>query len=507
MPLSVDVPPTVKLTPSPVHHLSIQSLDLTGRIGYTFHPYLAHVEIGPSRSRQTSRVWVRQNKQAHRFTYRGKGPPPVGRMFSIAGQYLGTLLLVMLGVSVYSCSDSASVNPVVELASLTVTPGTLQPSFSGATTQYTVDLANTVTSVTVTAQPAVAGDSVTINGQATTSRPVQLGEAGTTTPVNIVVSESGTNSRTYTVLLRKASLTGNNSLRSLSISPGSLEPEFNGNTLSYEVSVTGNADSMRVTPTLDDPAATMTVNGQTAASGQAQTVPLRDPGQTTILTIIITAQNGSQKSYFITVERAALSSDNNLEALTITPGSLEPSFASGTLAYRVEVATRVTSVDVSATKSDPNAVISGSLPNQGRATIPLDGPGTSTVVSIIVTAPNGSAKTYGITVHRLAPSTDSNLSSLTVSAGSLNPGFAAGMLNYTVDVASTIDSLTASATKSDPDAVMSASGAVIAPPGDPTGSVTVPLGLGTSTSIAITVTAEDRVSTKIYRITVNRPAR
>ena len=99
----------------------------------------------------------------------------MGRIFTIAGQYLATLLILSLGLSVYGCSDSGSVSPVVELASLSVTPGTLQPAFSGSNTEYTVDLSNNVTSVTVTAQPAVAGDSVTINGQATTSRSIDLG--------------------------------------------------------------------------------------------------------------------------------------------------------------------------------------------------------------------------------------------------------------------------------------------------------------------------------------------
>lgn len=145
---------------------------------------------------------------------------------------------------------------------------------------------------------------MTINGEATTSRPIALDAAGTTTPVNIVVSESGTNSRTYTVLLTKASLTGNNSLRNLSISPGPLDSPFNANTLSYEVSVASNVNSMRVTPTLDDPAATMTVNGQTATSGQAQTIPLNDPGQSTVVSIVVTAQNGTPKQYTLVVSRS-----------------------------------------------------------------------------------------------------------------------------------------------------------------------------------------------------------
>jgi hypothetical protein len=628
----------------------------------------------------------------------------MGRIFTVAAQYLAAPLILAIWVSVPGCSDSGSVSPVVELASLSVTPGTLQPSFSGATTQYTVNLANNVTSVTVTAQPAVAGDSVSIEGQSRTSHTVDLGDPGSTTPVSIIVSESGTNSRTYTVLLKRADLAGNNSLQNLTVSPGTPPLDFNENNLSYAVSVPNNVNSVTVTPTLQDPAATMTVNGQPATSGQARTISLNPAGQSTNITIlvkaqdqtekpytitvsrgvsnnnnlqsldlsagslnfrpsdtsyivnvgsnvtsvvvtprlqdstaimtvngqatnsgqartiqlggpgsntpifiivtaqngtqkiytvgvtraalngnnnlesltvssgslnpkfsanrtsytvsvggrvgsitvtaapddsgarmtinglstnagqarsislgpdgssteiqiIVTAQNGSQKPYIITVNRAALSSDNNLEALTVRPGDLEPAFASETENYAVEVPTTVTSVTVTATKSDPNAVISGSLPNQGQAVIPLDGPGTSKTVSITVTAPNGNRKTYTVIVTRLAPSTDSNLSSLTVSSGSLNPSFAAGTLNYTVDVASSVDTITVSAIKSDPNAVMSASGGVIAPPGDPTGSVSVPLGLGTSTSITITVTAENRVTTKTYRITVNRPAR
>jgi len=531
----------------------------------------------------------------------------IKRFSTVVGPYLATGLLIATGLSVYGCGDSASVNPVVELRSLAVTPGTLQPSFNGATTQYKADLANNITSVTVTAQPAVAGDNVTINGEATTSRAIALDAAGTTTPVNIVVSESGTNSRTYTVLLTKASLTGNNSLRSLSISPGPLDSPFNANTLSYEVSVASNVNSMRVTPTLDDPAATMTVNGQTATSGQAQTIPLNDPGQSTVVSvvvtaqdgtqkqytlvvsraalggnnnlqrlslspgslspvfspdrtsytvdvggsvdsitvtaaledtnarmtinglgtnsgqarsislgpdgsrteiqIIVTAQNSSQKTYSITVNRAALSADNNLSALNVPPGTLEPAFASGTLAYTVEVATGITSVNVSATKSDSNAVISGSLPNQGQADIPLDGPGTKKVVSIIVTAPDGSSKTYVITVHRLAPSTDSNLSALTLSAGTLSPDFSTSHLTYSATVSANDETVTISATKSDPNAVISSANTVIAAAGVPTGRVRVSLGRNTTTTVSILVTAQDGATRKTYTISIFRPER
>jgi hypothetical protein len=143
----------------------------------------------------------------------------------------------------------------------------------------------------------------------------------------------------------------------------------------------------------------------------------------------------------------------------------------------------------------------------GQATLPLGAPGTTTQVSIMMTAPNGSSKTYTIGVNRAAPSSDNNLSNLTVSAGFLVPSFAPGTQNYSADVSAADETMTVRATKSDPNAVMSASGSVIAAAGVPAGQTTVPLGLGTSTPVAITVTAQDGISTKIYTITVNRPFR
>jgi L-aminopeptidase/D-esterase-like protein len=198
-----------------------------------------------------------------------------------------------------------------------------------------------------------------------------------------------------------------------------------------------------------------------------------------------------------------LSGNNELSSLTVSSGSLSPAFAPGTLTYTLDVASGVTSVTFTATKSDPNAVISGDVPNGGQATIPLDGPGTTKNVSITVTAPNGLSKTYTIAVTRRPPSSNNDLAALTVTPGSLSPGFSPNTLNY--DVISSAGSLTVSATKADPDAVMS--GSVAAGTGVPTGTATIPLGgPGTITRISIAVTAPNGVS-QIYTITVSRPFR
>ncbi len=140
----------------------------------------------------------------------------------------------------------------------------------------------------------------------------------------------------------------------------------------------------------------------------------------------MTAPNGSQNTYIVTVNRAALGGDNNLSALSVSGQTLSPAFAAGTLSYTVNVATTVASVSVTATKSDPNAVLSGSViagagQATGQATIPLArAPGEHTV-SIIVTAPNGSSKTYTVIVNRASPGSDNNLSALSVTGQTLEP--------------------------------------------------------------------------------------
>jgi hypothetical protein len=86
---------------------------------------------------------------------------------------------------------------------------------------------------------------------------------------------------------------------------------------------------------------------------------------------------------------------------------LAPSFASGTTTYTEGVASDVTSVTVTATLADTNAtmIIEGQGTSSGQErSINLGAAGTSTEIDITVTAPNGSQKTYTITVNRATPS-------------------------------------------------------------------------------------------------------
>ncbi len=397
-----------------------------------------------------------------------------------------------------------------DLRSLSLSPGPLDPSFRAGTTRYTAQVGSGTARVSVTATLQDPTAALDVDGQGTISgqaRAIDLGDPGSSKDITIVVTAPNGSLKSYLVTVVRAALGGNFNLGKLTVSPGTLGPSFKANTTRYTVNVGSSTDSVMVTATPQESSSTLQVNRQVANSGQARTIDLQDPGLPTDIEVLVIAQNGSRQPYVITVNRAALSADNNLEALSVSPGTLDPPFSADTTQYTVEVATGVTSVGVTATKSDLNAVLSGNIPNGGQANIPLDGPGTSKIVRITVAAPNGDTKTYSITVNRLAPSTDNNLSALTASAGTLTPAFSPIQLTYGASVSGNNETVTVSAVKSDPNAEISSADSTIAATGVQTGRVTVSLGLNTTTTVLIQVTAQDGISRKTYTINFFRPDR
>lgn len=91
------------------------------------------------------------------------------------------------------------------------------------------------------------------------------------------------------------------------------------------------------------------------------------------------------------------SSDATLKSLTISPGSLSPSFSSGTTQYSATVSSGTTRLTVSAT------------PNHSEASVYVSGAGSLSVgqnnVYVTVTAEDGTQKTYTIVVTRNSSST------------------------------------------------------------------------------------------------------
>ena len=415
-----------------------------------------------------------------------------------------TLLSQTGGESTYTVNVTRLLSSDNDLKTLTVTPGSFIPQFDPGQLTYTMDVATNVSRVTIAATKSDPGAVLSGDVSTTGGATIELDGPGTQRIVSITVTAPNQTRKTYRITIRRAA-SSNNNLSALRVQVGTtdqtLSPGFSPGETNYRVDVGTKVTSVTVTATKADPLAV--ISGGVPNEGQA-TIPLDGPGTSKVVLITVTAQDATtSKTYRITVNRAA-SSNNNLSALSITPGPLEPLFAADTLDYTVSVAHTISTVAISATKEDPNAVISGSVPNEGQATIPLDGPGTSKVVLITVTAQDATtSKTYRVTVNRRA-SNDSSLSALSVSAGTLDPPFAPNIVNYTVQVGLLVGSVTITATKTDPNAIMSSLGSTIAAAGTPIGQVTVSPALGVGTTVDLTLIAQDGINRTEYKITVIR---
>ena len=400
----------------------------------------------------------------------------------------------------------------------------LVPGFDAKTLDYTVDVQTSVTSVSVTATKSDPNATMLIRSTTVPAGtnpgqvPITLGSPGTLTPVTIEVTAPNGSKRTYSISIKR--LAGDTNLTALVVTANSVAHPVDLNSPPpYTVNVATNITTVDVSATKSDPNAVMAIGSVTVpsgtASGSATNLPLGSPGSDTLISVLVTAQNGvDTKTYTVTIHRAA-SDDSNLSALTVTENSFaHPIDLNTPPPYTINVPTNVTTVDISATKSDPNAVMaigSVTIPagtaSGSASNLPLGGPGSDTPISVLVTAQNGiDSKTYTVTIHRAA-SDDSNLLALSVAANAvlltLTPAFNQNHLDYTVEVPFGIFEVTITATKSDPNAVLSGS---VPDPGTgvATGQATVSYIFLPPPQISVIVTAQNTTTNKTYTITVSQ---
>lgn len=179
------------------------------------------------------------------------------------------------------------------LKSLSVTGGTL--SFNPATTQYNVIIpANYAEPVSVTYEKNHLGASIT-------TIPSNLNNIsiapGTEENVRILVTaENKVATETYTVKIKRDSvnLDGNANLSNIALSAGSLS--FDKDSTSYTVDVDKSVENVTVTATTESDKAKVTYI-------PSQTVAPQKGGSETV-TINVTAEDGTPKTYTVIVNRA-----------------------------------------------------------------------------------------------------------------------------------------------------------------------------------------------------------
>ncbi|WP_372663854.1 cadherin-like beta sandwich domain-containing protein [Cohnella sp.] len=313
-------------------------------------------------------------------------------------------------LNTYSVKLTRAASNVATLSDLKVNGAAVPEFTAGAgTSSYTLDVANNVTSATVTlATTTDPNATVDVTGEGSLA-------VGNNTLTVKVTAQDGTTTSTYTITVIRAT-SSIATLSDLKVNGAAVNGFTAGaGTSSYTLDVANNVTSVTVTPTPTDPTATVTVTG-----GGALVV-----GDTTI-TVEVTAQDGTTKStYTITVKRAA-SDAATLSDLKVN-GAAVPEFTAGagTSSYTLGVANNVTSATITTTPTDPTATvrIDGNIVASGSESSPISlTAGVTQTITVEVKAQDGTTtQTYTLHVTRADMTNNANVSNILLNDASNNP--------------------------------------------------------------------------------------
>jgi gliding motility-associated-like protein len=324
---------------------------------------------------------------------------------------------------------AASTNAL--LNAITISPYAVKTTVSGpGYANYTAPVANTVTSVTITALAADPTATITINGVSVTSGtasgsiPLAIGQ---NTITAIVTAQDGITTKSYIITITRAP-SSNAVLNAISLSPATAKTTVSGpGYANYAATVANTVSSVTITPVTQDPTATVTVNGAAVTSGTASAAIPLIIGQNTITTIV-TAQDGvTTKSYIFTVTRSP-SSNALLTSISISPATAKTTVSGpGYANYTATVASTLTSVTVTPVTQDPTATatVNGTAVTSGTASAAIPLAAGQNTVTTIVTAQDGvTTRSYIITITRPVASMNSVYEPIGVAAPPDSPQLA-----------------------------------------------------------------------------------
>ncbi|WP_172254500.1 S-layer homology domain-containing protein [Saccharibacillus deserti] len=208
------------------------------------------------------------------------------------------------------------------------------------------------------------------------------------------------------IYARDLQLSGENNLTSLQVSPGTLDGAFDPEDKEYAVTVTDDVYDIDVTVTSSVYATTRIYSptieeeGRVAADEEPVNVPLSGP--VTPINVVVTAQNGDEQVYTLTVTREAPpSTDASLSGLMISSGTLDPEFAAEKTQYRATVTNDVYRIDVTPTANSDAATITVEGAEIGSGgSVPVDLQVGENTVDVVVTPQSGASRTYQVIVTR-----------------------------------------------------------------------------------------------------------
>ena len=204
--------------------------------------------------------------------------------------------------SVVSPAYKATIAPPLsgncDLASLTVSNATISPAFAAGTTFYTASVPYSVSSLQLAATAADAGAKVSINNPTLTP--------GGVTNVRVTVTAENGATKEYTIQVTRAQdpnyvKSNNANLSALSVEGFLLSPAFSQDVTRYFVWLPYEQETVSIVAKAADQLASIDVGEQRELT----------PGMATDIAVTVTAEDGTQKVYTLTVFRAPAHADTD----------------------------------------------------------------------------------------------------------------------------------------------------------------------------------------------------
>ncbi len=271
-----------------------------------------------------------------------------------------------------------------------LTLGGIPIEFSRSTYSYNTSIEYDTASTTVipTLEDSAASVLVTVNGTELPLGQTAGLNVGTNT-ISVQVTAINRVQQTYTVTVVRA---GSAYLSNLTL--GGIPIEFSRSTYSYNTSIEYGTANTTVTPTLEDGTASVLikVNGTELPSGQVVGLNVG----TNTISVQVTAIDGVQQNYTVTVVRAGSTYLSNL-----TLGGIPIGFNKSTYSYNASIGYYTASTIVIPVLEDSTAAVLVTVNGIELPSGQMSGlnVGTNTI-SVQVTAINRVQQTYTVTVVR-----------------------------------------------------------------------------------------------------------
>ena len=317
-------------------------------------------------------------------------------------------------------ADASLVSLVINDSTDTATPITLTPSFSSQRADYTAEVSFATTQVAAgDFTPNQSGTTIVTlidsdnDGQIDdTTTNVELEVGANEFIVRATTGTAPTASMDYNFTVTRLARVDSSdaTLSALTLSGVVLEQEFNKDVGDYRATVGKDVGSTTVAATATDaPEATFNITPEDADADTGGHQVELDEGPNDI-TIKVTAEDGTTKTYTVTVTRTPMSTDSALSALGLKDGaddvSLSPPFSAGTTSYTAS--TTAATLTLTATERDSLADVQVNVNRsateetanaQGEYEITLVA-GTNTIDVKVTAEKDTLSTTYRITVTK-----------------------------------------------------------------------------------------------------------